>query len=311
MKIFDEGIIGANTPDPQQVNLCEQWLKKYARPARVRKDDTIHSYWLKHIIERNVGQYVTNGATIQAAANLGYDYLPQGMGPNVFLYMRLILPEDGWRRVRSQGFTQWLFKSGKGYALRDDAINDPDWPRQGKDFGDFYTYLEPYGDSVLDEFLYFWERYTGERAYKREEFPIDEVLFAEAVTSDGVYVINYDPELGSFPAVPRAEKGHTYLYALCDEITPHDVAQVRYIGQTIDPCKRLEQHIMQPGNLDKLDWIVGLRAENQFPVMVVFDTVPSNEANNKERYAIFYFSWAATRPGENWRDTLLNKAHAS
>jgi hypothetical protein len=56
-----------NPPDPQQVEACRQFLSLCTRT----KTGRVHSYWLKHQIERAVNTYVSNGACLQACSDLG------------------------------------------------------------------------------------------------------------------------------------------------------------------------------------------------------------------------------------------------
>lgn len=312
MQIFGNGLVdsfGTGTlPQKDEVAFCEQWLMKYAKPARVPRDDMVFSYSLKHRIEKDHPHgYVSNGALIQAAVNLEYEFIQDGHGsPNALFHMRLRLPEDAWKRVRPRHFTRWMFKNCRNYDLYQDAKDDPQWPRQSKDFGDFYSYL--YRTAAINEFLHLWEWYTREEAYRPEDFPIDEVMSADPddleFNSEQIDVLHYGEEF------PDAPDGYTYLYALCDTNDKWGKPNLRYIGQTVSPATRLVQHTLNPGNLDKLDWIAELRGRDEFPYMVVFDRVPVTQANNKERFAVFYFSWAARMPGQSWQDALLNKAYA-
>lgn len=75
-------------PDPEQVAVCKAWLTAYAKPKKGWGART--SYGLKHVVERWAGAYVTNGAFIEAAAALGYDYRRASPGsPNAVFRMAL------------------------------------------------------------------------------------------------------------------------------------------------------------------------------------------------------------------------------
>jgi hypothetical protein len=54
-------------PDPQQVEACRDFLKRCERT----KTGRVGSYSLKHVIERAVKKYVSNGACLQACRDLG------------------------------------------------------------------------------------------------------------------------------------------------------------------------------------------------------------------------------------------------
>lgn len=60
-------------PARSEVELCEKWIKEFAR-ARKTINCSSNSYSLKHTVERWSGTYISNGAFIQAALNLGYRY---------------------------------------------------------------------------------------------------------------------------------------------------------------------------------------------------------------------------------------------
>jgi len=59
--------------DPAQVKVCERWLREFATPQN-EFNYRRTSYGLKHTVEGWARQYVTNGAFMQAAVNLGYRY---------------------------------------------------------------------------------------------------------------------------------------------------------------------------------------------------------------------------------------------
>ena len=67
--------------DPDWVRRCRQFLAQCDRT----KTGRIHSYRLKHIIENACGQYVSNGACIQAALDLGLVVEPLPYGPNAYI----------------------------------------------------------------------------------------------------------------------------------------------------------------------------------------------------------------------------------
>ena len=71
MKTDANGIITGTRPtresSPDQVRICRAFLERCERT----KTGRIGSYGLKHVIERAAGEYVSNGACIQAAVDLG------------------------------------------------------------------------------------------------------------------------------------------------------------------------------------------------------------------------------------------------
>lgn len=61
-----------------------------------------------------------------------------------------------------------------------------------------------------------------------------------------------------------------YIYALIDPITE----EVRYVGKTINPATRLYDHCNQSAagnNPHKMRWILGLRAQDMLPKMIVLE----------------------------------------
>ena len=73
-----------NPPDEEQVAICIAWLEVHAKPRKtVNVRPGFGSYSLKHVVEREAGQHVTNGAFILAVYQLGYEVIPDGLrNPN-------------------------------------------------------------------------------------------------------------------------------------------------------------------------------------------------------------------------------------
>lgn len=69
-------------PEEGQVRLCMEWLKRFARPRKT-VNYRIGSYGLKHCVEGWDGDYVSNGAFIEAAYRLGFEIIQGGpLSPN-------------------------------------------------------------------------------------------------------------------------------------------------------------------------------------------------------------------------------------
>lgn len=84
-----------NPPSRAEIIHCELWLKQFCTMQK-RVNKKINSYGLKHIAEVwDSGQpekciYVSNGALIQAAANLGYTIARDGWkSPNALFNIRV------------------------------------------------------------------------------------------------------------------------------------------------------------------------------------------------------------------------------
>ena len=69
--------VPGDPPDLLEVLHCEAWIAEFCHPIKAISNRTF-SYSLKHRAEdwqyERVHQYVSNGAFIQAAVNLGYRY---------------------------------------------------------------------------------------------------------------------------------------------------------------------------------------------------------------------------------------------
>jgi hypothetical protein len=85
-RVTDIGLCWAGDLDPshalppssEMVTTCRRWIQAYASPRKTF--NTLYSsYSLKHMVENTPGySYVTNGAFIQAALELGYEMKPVG-----------------------------------------------------------------------------------------------------------------------------------------------------------------------------------------------------------------------------------------
>lgn len=60
-------------PDEHEVSLCEKWIKEKAHKTK-KIERHVSSYSYKHMVESDVKHYVSNGAFIKAAFNLGYKF---------------------------------------------------------------------------------------------------------------------------------------------------------------------------------------------------------------------------------------------
>ena len=65
----DEKDAQIGDPDHSEVSICAEWIEKF---ACVSKQARANSYESKGMVERWAGEYVSNGAFIQAAVCLGY-----------------------------------------------------------------------------------------------------------------------------------------------------------------------------------------------------------------------------------------------
>jgi len=173
---FRKTSINANdAPSPTQVEDCKKWLLKYAEKKRLPQDRCLNSYYLKHVVEDAIGQYVTNGAFIQAAFE-GFQY-SSIVGPNAYFNIELRLPEDEWSRIRPEGFSRWLFQQ-EHLQLAQRAKIDRTWPRKARRFIDFWRYLNSQGGrSTSDEdwLSEAWELWSGQTAPRPDWIDTDVV----------------------------------------------------------------------------------------------------------------------------------------
>lgn len=89
----NQEIVGCNgfgDLDPitqSQVELSKIWIREWITPRKTINTQK-GSYQLKHIVEKNSGTYVSNGAFIRAAIDLGFNYSKNGL--NAFFNMSFL-----------------------------------------------------------------------------------------------------------------------------------------------------------------------------------------------------------------------------
>jgi group I intron endonuclease len=77
----------------------------------------------------------------------------------------------------------------------------------------------------------------------------------------------------------------TTIYTLTDPIDN----QVKYIGQTKNPCRRLYEHLREKTPTKKNNWIKSLQKKGYNPIFEVLDEVVEDDANLYEIYWISQF----------------------
>lgn len=82
-------------------------------------------------------------------------------------------------------------------------------------------------------------------------------------------------------------KKYTYIYALLDPITN----EIRYIGKSNNPKKRINNHIYESKKLTthKANWIKSLIKKNLKPKIKIIEKVLYNEWEKKEKYYILKY----------------------
>lgn len=81
-------------PRPEAVQLCIEWLLHHdglerRKTVNKRRD----SYSWKHVVERAVGEYISNGEFIYAALYMNYKMSREKDSPNAFFNIRDPKPE--------------------------------------------------------------------------------------------------------------------------------------------------------------------------------------------------------------------------
>ena len=269
-----------DVPEPEKIQICRKWLIENTEKKNVANDDCINSYGLKHRIERSVGEYITNGACIHAAIDLGFRYWRHEDSSNANFFMAFKVAQED-KPIKPTGFSKWLFQE-EDYGYLPNAELDPEFPRTATRFIDFWRYLEKFGDDILEELCRAWKKYSG------EEPPRPDLIDTRPVYDKECDFISFEEPY------PKAPKGTKYLYALV-EIEEEELVKVKYIGQTDNPSVRMADHVLRPGNIDKLKWIGGLVSMEKRPQMAIFRTVMESDANRLERVAIYAFSSYETR----------------
>ena len=288
---------------PDEIETCEEWLTEYSKTYSKIRNESSHS--LKEKVEDWADTYVSNGAFIQAAHNLGYPIKGIDDGLNAYFGIKLLIPEEEWKYVQPIGFSRWLFKKQDEDSvishLAGDAIFDDTWPRKAEKFIDFLDYLKSLNASegAINTLCTAWEAYSGEKA----PYPNDEVvesceMFYE--TANG-QIINYGDKY------PKAPDGTTYIYVLFEE--GNDSRTVKYVGQTVNPSTRLKAHITCPGTIDKVKWVGGLLNKDRYPKMGIIKSVPISEAWILERTYMYAFEDFERKIDQKRGEVLLNKVY--
>ena len=81
--------------------------------------------------------------------------------------------------------------------------------------------------------------------------------------------------------------GMAHIYGLCDPITQ----QLRYVGKTNDPKKRLQAHLRcrEKEKSYLTNWIKSLKAAGRKPEIFVIEDIPEAEWQEAEQFWISYF----------------------
>lgn len=102
----------------ESVEMIEEWLKENALPSKKKYKD--YSYVLKHVVEKELNQYVTNGAFIQACLNIGLKVERNEGGLNGWIYADFVNANPIKRVCKDYSLTYAQLADKIGYG--EDAI---------------------------------------------------------------------------------------------------------------------------------------------------------------------------------------------
>ena len=103
----------------------------------------------------------------------------------------------------------------------------------------------------------------------------------------------------------EAPDGWKYIYVLF-ELREDGNYRVRYIGQTINPARRLKEHITCPGSIEKVIWTAMLLEEGNYPCMGIIELVDKEEAAIAEETYIIAFGDFERGRDQSISDVFLN-----
>jgi len=85
--IGNEGLGKKSSISDEQVLLCKAWINEWITPRKTLNREK-NSYRLKHVVEKKCNKYISNGAFIKAAIELGYKFEPSGL--NAYFAMSFV-----------------------------------------------------------------------------------------------------------------------------------------------------------------------------------------------------------------------------
>lgn len=100
--------------NPEAVEMVEEWLRDNAIPAK--KSYKSSSYALKHVVESELGTYISNGAFIQACINFGLKVERNEGGLNGHIYADFIGTNPIKKACKQLNLTYKEFGEKIGYG---------------------------------------------------------------------------------------------------------------------------------------------------------------------------------------------------
>lgn len=292
-------------PTQEGIDLCKKWIGNFCKKGNM--NPAAHSHSLKCKVECWIEEevtYVSKGAFISAALNLGYKAHALGnKSKDAIFNMILLQPE--WKRIRPIGFSKWLFDQKDQYTsigdLAKEASKDETWPRRATNFSEFQLYLEinmRATSTCLRTLKEAWIACYGEKP----PYPDSKTY----TNCDRFYDEECDVlEYGD--SYPEAPNGKTYIYVLFEASGNDGLLHVRYVGKTDKPAERLKQHITCPGSIEKVIWTSKLLEAGTYPRMGIIELVSLTEASLAEKIYILAFGDYERRPDQSITEVLFNK----
>ena len=97
-----------------------------------------------------------------------------------------------------------------------------------------------------------------------------------------------------YAPLPSLGPKTVYIYGLTDPETD----EVRYIGKSIRPCERINNHMNEKSNCHRSHWLQSLKAKGLWPGLVIFEMMQGGWPwQHSERY------WIARGRALGWRLT--------
>ncbi len=100
----------------QQIQTCMDWLKEREVAKDINYNST--SYGIKHIIEREVKTYVSNGCFIAAVIGLGIPYKTIPLSPNIYVQ---ISKKELYKNDPNQSYN--IYEPTESFLHSEEVIN--------------------------------------------------------------------------------------------------------------------------------------------------------------------------------------------
>ncbi len=100
---FGDALAPFSENDEKEIEICKRWISTFISP-RTTLNNQYSSYGMKHLVEDWAETYVSNGAFIAAAIDLGYRYKQgQAKSPNAVFNMSFAGYVAKWQKCPNCG----------------------------------------------------------------------------------------------------------------------------------------------------------------------------------------------------------------